>query len=106
MLGIGATASAQGSTALTTIVQMSINANTGNVAWIQAAVAPTGSPSCVTGAGGSWHFTLSLDTSYGKSMYAMLLAAQVAGKQVILTGTGACSQVSVVESLQAVNIFS
>jgi hypothetical protein len=111
MLGVGATASAAGSTVQTNILQMSINgstinSSTGNFVWIQAAAAPTGSPSCVNGSGGSWHFTLSLDTAYGKSLYAMLLAAEVAGKLVLLTGTGLCSQVSSVESLSAANIFN
>ncbi|MBI3560770.1 MAG: hypothetical protein HY080_03545 [Gammaproteobacteria bacterium] len=48
----------------------------------------TGKPTCST-AGEEWAITLS--TSAGKAMYALLLSAQAQGKTVTVVGAGSCS---------------
>jgi hypothetical protein len=99
------TASLAGGTVTnTTITQLSLNRGLGNFVFIQTSVAPTGFPSCTTG-GGPWNFTLELNDSIGTNLYAMLLSAYFAGKQVRLDGTGLCSEWGGVESLSNIDII-
>lgn len=48
----------------------------------------TGSPSC----GNNNEWTVNLNTAQGKSLYAMLLAAQAQDKTVSIVGNNTCSQ--------------
>jgi hypothetical protein len=95
---------AGGTVTNTSIVALSLNRAYGNFVFIQTSVAPTGFPSCTT-EGGPWYFTLSLNDSMGTNLYAMLLSAYLAGKQVRLDGTGACSEWGGIESLSNIDVI-
>lgn len=52
-----------------------------------AAGTPTGAPGCSNL--GQW--AIEIDSSFGKSVYALLLSAQSQGQTVTVSGTGVCS---------------
>jgi hypothetical protein len=62
---------------------------------------PSGAPAC---ANSSWHYTLSMGNPSDKELYAMLLTAYSTGALVNISGSGACTEVGFVESLQALQV--
>lgn len=79
------------------VTNLAINKTYGNLVFIQVSGIPSGAPVC---SNSSWHYTLSLGNTSDKELYAMLLMAYSTGVPVNITGTGTCSQVSFVESLE------
>jgi hypothetical protein len=79
------------------VTNLAINKTYGNLVFIQVNGTPSGAPACSSG---TWQYTLSLGTPSDKELYAMLLMVYSTGAVVNITGTGACSDVNFVESLQ------
>jgi hypothetical protein len=98
-----ATASAGGSANNVTIAETEIFPAYGNFVFIRLNAASTGAPSCSTNT--YWHFTMKFDGVAGREQYSTLLAAAAAGKQIIVNGTGACSEHSAVESLLELRVL-
>jgi len=94
-------ASAAGAVENATIIEISLNRNYGEYAFIRMSQSPTGAPECSTN--GYWHFTLPLDSAIGKELYAILLTAMAARIPVIAVGLGVCTEQGTVESLAALN---
>jgi hypothetical protein len=95
-----------GATFNATITEISIDPAYGDWVWIKLSVAQSPAASCVT-AGLYWHYTFPLtDSPVSKAIYAALLAAQMSGRTVIVTGTGLCSQYGGVESLRGFNVLN
>lgn len=88
---------AAGESGYVKIVSTASASNLGNHIHVKVSTTPTMRPACATHT--TWHFTLPLDTAWGKNLYAMLLAAKATGTTVWLSGTGACSQESDIETL-------
>jgi hypothetical protein len=87
-----------------TIAELAIYRPYGNIVFVRLSAGPASPPSCATQ--GYWHYALALDGIAGKEMYAMLLSAQAAGKQVAAIGTATCSDFASVESLQGANVVN
>jgi hypothetical protein len=85
------------------IVSTASASNLGNHVYIKTSSTPTTRPSCSNQ--NAWHFALSLDTAWGRTVYAMLLAAKAAGTTVWISGTGACSTDTSVEDLRALTTY-
>lgn len=100
---ISLNASAAGESGYVTIVSTASASNLGNHVYIKVSSPPTTPASCSTHV--TWHFSLSLDTAWGKNLYAMLLAAKAAGTTVWISGTNACSELANVESLRAMTTY-
>ncbi|WP_428241051.1 hypothetical protein [Gynuella sp.] len=80
------------------IQQIAMNHDQGDFVFIKLETAPSRA-SCSTN--GAWDYTLSLKDETYNSMYAMLLAAFMAGKQVNIGGTGTCNEFSQIESISS-----
>lgn len=85
------------------VVQMSLASNLGNYVFIRAGSSPITRAGCSSHA--TWHFVLALDTAWGKSTYALLLAAQASGKDVWLSGAETCPTGWDVESLRSLTVY-
>jgi hypothetical protein len=83
------------------IKNLQINKGYGIFVFINIDVVPTGAPACENA---SWQYTLSLTNPGDSQMYAMLLTAYATGAPVDFVGSGACSDVSFVESVSAVQL--
>lgn len=101
MMGTDA-AIAAGESGWAHIEKTAIASNMGNVVYIRVDHTPTTPATCSTHA--TWHFTLPLDTDWGKSMYAMLLEARATGRQLWFSGTNTCAQDGTVESLRSLTV--
>lgn len=86
-----------------TIEEIAIDPAYGNYVFIRLSTPPTGSPSCAS-AGHYWHFTFPLSGTAYKEIYAALLAAQMAGKTITVTGYGSCNEHSSIESMRGMNV--
>jgi hypothetical protein len=96
-------ANAAGESGYVQIVSTAMASNLGNHVYVRGSATPTTRASCSTH--GTWHFTIPLDTAWGKNVYAMLLAAKAAGTTVWLSGTNACSEDGTVETLRAATTY-
>ena len=85
-----------------TILEIAIDPAYANVVFIRVSPAPTGQPSCETS--GYWNYVLNFSNSLATQQYAALLAAEMSGKTVSITGTGACADYPNVESLRGLNV--
>lgn len=86
----------------TTISNLQITKDYGaTFVFIQVNGTPTGTTSC---ASGGWNYTLSFSAPGANQLYAMLLTAYATGTQVNMVGTGTCSEVSFVESLDTLQL--
>jgi len=85
------------------ILEIAIDPAYGNHVFIRLNVVPTGTACAVSG---YWTYTLSFSSTASQQMYAALLAAQMAGKTISVTGAGACNENSAVESMRGMNVQS
>lgn len=83
------------------ISKVAINPTYGNYVFIKLDSAPD-RISCSTN--GAWDYTLSLETEIHKSMYALLLAAFMASKEVNMSGANTCSEFPHIESLKSFDV--
>lgn len=88
-----------------TIQEIAIDPAYGNFIFIRLSSPPTGSPTCAS-TGHYWHFTFSLTGTAHSELYAALLAAQLSGKLITITGVGACNEHNTIESLRGINVHS
>ena len=86
-----------------TILEIAIDPAYGNHVFIRLSVIPTGT-ACAPPS--YWQYTLSFSSTASQQMYAALLAAQMAGKTISVTGAGACNENSAVESMRGMNVQS
>jgi hypothetical protein len=93
---------AGGSVEGATVVLLSINRDYPNIVFIRLSASTTGYPACYV-FNPTWMFTLSLNGTNGKEMYATLLAAAASGKQIYAYGAGACNEHGQIESLNAMH---
>lgn len=85
-----------------TVMEIAIDPAYANVLFIRVSPAPSGQPSCETS--GYWNYVLNFSNSLATQQYAALLAAEMSGKTVSITGTGACADYRSVESLRGLNV--
>ena len=85
-----------------TVMEIAIDPAYANVVFIRISPAPTGQPSCQTS--GYWNYVLNFANSLASQQYAALLAAEMSGKTVSITGTGTCADYPDVESLRGLNV--
>lgn len=78
------------------VAEMYIDKTIGNVAFVRLNTA-TLNFGCSTNS--TWHYTIDLNTSVGKSMYSALLAAAASGATVKMYGTNTCVEYGNVETL-------
>jgi hypothetical protein len=97
-------AGTQGESANVTIVQIQLNKNYPNVAFIRVTPAPTTHAECSIN--GFWHYTLPLSDAFGSKMYAALLTAYASQTLVDIGGMGDCNEMGQVESLMAVGVHT
>jgi len=87
-----------------TLLEISLNPTIGNFVFIRISPVPA-LASCANN--GYWQYSLNLSTSsMANQEYAALLAAQMAGKTVTISGTGTCNDFYNVESANALNVQS
>jgi hypothetical protein len=99
-IGLSATAAASGQV---TGQITGLYVNTAyNMVFISVNVAPTGSPACSAYTTGPNAFVMSLATTLGNQMLALLLSARATQTPVTLTGNGLCDTYSDVETLATV----
>lgn len=84
------------------VAAMTIVRAYGNFVFIHLNTPPTIQSACSTNS--YWHFTLSLDDSAGKNMYAQLLTAFSSGALLNIAGTDSCSDFGSVESVGALGL--
>ncbi len=97
ILGASAASATPGSATSATVAKMTIVRAYGNFVFVHLRTPPTVRSACATNS--YWHFTLSLDDSAGKNMYAQLLAAFSSGSLLDISGTDACSEFGTIESI-------
>ncbi len=101
-LALPAAASATTGVTRATITNLQISKDYGNTfVFIQVSPAPTGATAC---ASGGWSYTLPFSETGASQLYAMLLTAYSQGSPVNINGTGACSEVGFVESLDTLQL--
>jgi len=86
------------------VAELAFSKTYGNIVFIRLD-SPNSVPSAPCGNNGYWQFVLTLQSTVDKGMYAALLAAQLSGKAVQLDGTGTCTDVGAIESLNNLNIY-
>lgn len=86
-----------------TVVKVALRKGLGNILLVEVSVPPSNPPVCATS---GWHFSLAMNHPIDDKIYATLLAALAAGTSVDLEGTGACTQLATVETLQDVYIHN
>jgi len=86
-----------------TILEIAIDPGYGNHVFIRLNKLQ---PAIGCAPGGYWQYTLSFSSTASQPMYAALLAAQMAGKTISVTGAGVCNENSAVESLRGMNVQS
>jgi len=87
-----------------TILEIAIDPGYGNHVFIRLNKLQ---PAIGCAPGGYWQYTLAFSsTGPSQQMYAALLAAQMAGKTISVTGAGACNENPAVESMRGMNVQS
>lgn len=86
-----------------TIKSLNIEKPLGELVFMSTSVSPT-PHGCHTDV--NWNFTLPLNTSLDRQIYASLLAAMLSGKKVDIEGTSTCSSFATIESVKRVRVHS
>jgi hypothetical protein len=88
--------SASATTTTGTIVQIAANRSNANIVFVHMNPQPTPPVACSTN--GNWSYVIPMTTDLDKKIFAMLEAAQLAGRTVTITGTGDCADFGSIES--------
>ena len=93
----GMLAGSAGATTTTgTIAQLAANRSNPNIVFVSMNPQPSPPVACSTN--GHWTYVMPMATDLDKKIFAMLEAAQLAGRTVTITGTGDCADFGSIES--------
>lgn len=101
LLATGLITPAKSSEAVGTIILLHARASD-NLHWVQLDVAPVGRPPCASAH--SYYMIRDENGAAGKSQFAQLLAAQMAGRKVKITGSGACTRWGDGEDIEIIDV--